>query len=367
MALLDKVTTEVDRYAGWGGWTTEVLIVIALTLLLYLLQRQIIKRLMRQMERTATLWDDALVEALRKPVVVLVWLVGIAFAASIIEKETGASIFGAIAPIRDLGVILIITWFMMRFIRNVQNNIIEQRAATGEFDRTTADAISKLARLSTVIIAALVALQTMGYSISGVLAFGGVGGIAVGFAAKDLLANFFGGLMLYLDRPFAVGDLVRSPDRNIEGVVENIGWRQTCIRTPDKRPLYIPNSIFANIALENPSRMSHRRIFETIGLRYDDIDKLENITTDIEAMLRSDAAIDHEEKVMVCFNSFGPSSLDVLISAYTRATDGPEFQKIKHRILLQIHTIVARHDAEFAFPTSTVHVPNGVRIESSGS
>ena len=364
--MLDKITAEVDKFAGWGGWTS-VLIVIILTLLLDLLQRQMIKRLMRQMERTPTLWDDALIEALCRPLVVLVWVVGLSFAATIIEKDTGAAILRAISPARDLGVILIITWFVMRFIRNVQNNIIEQRATTGEFDRTTADAISKLVRLSVIIVAALVALQTMGYSISGVLAFGGVGGIAVGFAAKDLLANFFGGLMIYLDRPFAVGDTVRSPDREIEGVVEHIGWRQTCIRTPDRRPLYVPNSIFANIALENPSRMSHRRIFETIGLRYDDIDKMETITTEIEAMLRNDSAIDQEAKVMVCFDRFGPSSLDVLISAYTRATDGPEFQKMKHRILLQIHTVVARNGAEFAFPTSTVLMPNGVRVENSKS
>ena len=365
--MLDKVTTEVDKLAGWGGWTTEVLTVIVLIFLLDILQRQILKRLQRQMERTPNLWDDALVEALRRPLAALIWVVGLAFAASIIEKDTGASIFRAVSPLRDLGVILIITWFLMRFIRNVQNNIVEQRAATGEFDRTTADAISKLVRLSVIIVAALVALQTMGYSISGVLAFGGVGGIAVGFAAKDLLANFFGGLMIYLDRPFAVGDLVRSPDREIEGKVEYIGWRQTCIRTPDKRPLYIPNSIFASIALENPSRMSHRRIFETIGLRYDDIDKMDAITAEIEAMLLNDVAIDRDHVVMACFNSFGPSSLEFLVSAHTQTTDGVEFQKIKHRILLQIHGIIARHSAEIAYPTSTLHVPNGIRVESGKS
>ena len=118
------------------------------------------------------------------------------------------------------------------------------------------DAMAKLLRLSVIITAGLVVLQTLGFSISGVLAFGGVGGIAVGFAARDLLANFFGGLMIYLDRPFSVGDWVRSPDRNIEGTVERIGWRLTVIRTFDKRPLYVPNSVFANIAVENPSRMA---------------------------------------------------------------------------------------------------------------
>ena len=90
------------------------------------------------------------------------------------------------------------------------------------------------------------------------------------FAAKDLLANFFGGLTIYLDRPFAVGDWIRSPDREIEGTVERIGWRLTLIRTFDKRPLYIPNAVFTTIAVENPSRMHNRRIYETIGIRYDD-------------------------------------------------------------------------------------------------
>ncbi|WP_258868179.1 mechanosensitive ion channel family protein [Alkalilimnicola ehrlichii] len=128
-----------------------------------------------------------------------------------------------------------------------------------------------------IVIAGLVVLQTLGISIAGVLAFGGVGGIAVGFAARDLLANFFGGLTVYLDRPFSVGDWIRSPDREIEGTVERIGWRQTRIRTFDLRPLYVPNSTFNSIALENPSRMSNRRIFETIGIRYNDADKMATI------------------------------------------------------------------------------------------
>ena len=96
------------------------------------------------------------------------------------------------------------------------------------------DAITKLLQMFVIITATLVVLQTLGVSVSGVLALGGIGGLAIGFAAKDLLANFFGGLMLYLDRPFAVGDWIRSPDREIEGDVEQIGWRLTRIRTFDK-------------------------------------------------------------------------------------------------------------------------------------
>ena len=158
-------------------------------------------------------------------------------------------------------------------------NIIAAKRSIGEeIDQTTIDAIAKLLRISVIIIGFLIALQSIGYSISGVLAFGGVGGIAVGFAARDLLANFFGGLMIYMDRPFNVGDWIRSPDKEIEGTVEKIGWRSTTIRTFDKRPLHVPNSIFSNISVENPSRMSNRRIKETIGIRYDDLSKMEKLS-----------------------------------------------------------------------------------------
>jgi len=208
----------------------------------------------------------------------------------------------------------------------------------------------------------LVTLQTLGFSISGVLAFGGIGGIAIGFAARDLLANFFGGLMLYLDRPFAVGDWVRSPDRSIEGGVEHIGWRLTRIRSFDMRPIYIPNGVFSTMVIVNPSRMTHRRLYETVGIRYADAGKMENIVADVRAMLERHPDIDSEQTTLVHFNKFAPSSLDFFISAYTRTTVWAEFHRVKQDVLLQINAIIAGHGAQIAFPTSTLEVPGGLRV-----
>jgi MscS family membrane protein len=222
------------------------------------------------------------------------------------------------------------------------------------------DAIAKLLRLSVLITAALVALQTLGFSVSGVLAFGGIGGIAVGFAARDLLANFFGGLMIYMDRPFAVGDWVRSPDRNIEGTVEEIGWRLTRIRTFDSRPLYVPNSVFTNIAVENPSRMQNRRIYETIGVRYDDATKVGAIVKDVTEMLNSHPEIQTDRTLMVNFTTCSASSLDFFIYCFTRTAVWAEFHRVKQDVLLKILEIVDKHGAEVAFPTSTIHVPDGI-------
>src|SRR6056297_262517 len=171
-------------------------------------------------------------------------------------------------------------------------------------DATTASALGKLLRLSVLITTALVVLQTLGFSISGVLAFGGIGGIAIGFAARDMLANFFGGIMLHLDRPMAVGEWVRSPDRDIEGTVEHISWRITRLRTFDQRPLYVPNSIFSNIIVENPSRMTHRRIYETVGVRYDDIAVVADIANDIRAMLERHERVDSDATLIVNFTHY---------------------------------------------------------------
>ncbi len=347
-------------------WVIQVFVIVFLALLLSFIAKRVLIRLREAARKTRSNWDDAVFESLRSPLSLFIWVLGFALAANVVGKETDAAIFSAVPTLRTVGVIFCIAWFLFKFIYNVEENIINsKREADPSYDRTTADAIAKLLRVSVVITAFLVALQSLGYSISGVLAFGGIGGIAVGFAARDLLANFFGGLMIYLDRPFSVGDWIRSPDRDIEGTVEVIGWRLTVIRTFDKRPLYLPNSIFNTIAVENPSRMSNRRIYETIGIRYADAAKMAVIVNDVKQMLQSHEEIDTDKTLIVNFNKFAASSLDFFIYAYTKTTDWVKYHEVKQDVLLRIIGIIEGQGAECAFPTSTVHIPEGVRVEQN--
>ena len=138
--------------------------------------------------------------------------------------------------------------------------------------RLSHSVVARTLQLLIAISTLLSLAQLFGYDLSTLLAFGGIGGIILGLAAKDWLANFFGGLMLMLDRPFAEGDWVRSPDRAIEGFIENVGWRLTRIRTFDRRPIFVPNSIFTGIVVENATRMKNRRMIENFSLCYEDID-----------------------------------------------------------------------------------------------
>lgn len=361
----------LDRLQDYSGQTDvifQVFVVVFLTLLLNFIAKKLLSHLHEKLKKTPTPWDDALVDALRKPLAVLIWVVGIALAAKVLHQHAPSVIFESVGTVRDIGVIVCVAWFLLRFIRRAERNFLQYRAAEGaEVDQTTVNAVAKLLRLSVLITACLIILQTLGFSISGVLAFGGIGGVAIGFASKDLLANFFGALMIYLDRPFVVGDWIRSPDRNIEGTVEYIGWRLTRIRTFDQRPLYLPNSTFTSIAVENPSRMTHRRIYETVGVRYDDAGKVRSIVRDVKKMLMEHPEIDQSQTVIVNFNQFASSSLDFFIYTFTRTTQWVRYHEVKEDVLLKVMDIVVSHDAEIAFPTSTIHVPESVRLHMERS
>lgn len=353
---LEEIRQWIAQFDREQLWIVKIFAIVFIALLVDFIQKRLLKRLQKQLDKTRNRWDDALLHALRRPLSLLIWILGLAFALQIMQVK-------AAEVVREVGIMLAITWFLIRFISFMERNILhEQELAGAPVDRTTASAISQLLRVSVLITATLVILQTLGVNISAILAFGGIGGIAVGFAAKDLLANFFGGLMVYLDRPFAIGDWIRSPDKEIEGTVERIGWRTTQIRTFDKRALYVPNSVFASIALENPSRMTHRRIYETIGVRYDDIDKLPAIVAEVKKMLQAHPEIDQTQTMIVNFNSFAPSSLDFFVYTFTRTTNWIRYHEVKQDVLFRISDIIAAHGAEIAFPTSTVHLPDPLRL-----
>jgi len=352
----------MDSFDTWvrqqvvGETPAMLFVYVGIVLLGVVIFNFILRRALARMEKkarqTSMVWDDALISAAGKPASWLVWVAGFSLAAQIVKSELSAGLQGAVPVIRTIGVIACISWFIVRLIRDMQNAFIRQKTERGQaVDRTTIDAIGQVLRILVVIGAFLVSLQSLGFSVSGVLAFGGIGGIAIGFAAKDLLANFFGGLMIHLDRPFAVGDWIRSSEKQIEGNVEYIGLRITRIRTFDKRPLYVPNSIFTNITVENPSRMSNRRINETIGVRYEDIGKVAGIVDDIRAMLLNHPEIDQSQTLVVTFTKFNDFSLDIMVNTFTRTTSGPRFYEAKQDVLLKIADIIAKRGADIAYPT----------------
>lgn len=332
-------------------WFWDISIVLGITVVVSLLWRFARKRLVQVFANTQNNWDDVVIAAIGMPITWMIIVVGFTWAGDITSTYFERDIGDSISAVRQLSLLIMAAWALWRLINRVEENQL-----ISGMDPTTVQLVGKLAKLSVTILIILPLFQLLGISISGILAFGGMGGLIVGLAAKDLLANFFGSMIIYMDKPFKVGDWIRSPDRSIEGTVESIGFRVTRIRTFDKRPLYVPNSVFTSIAVENPSRMLNRRIYETIGVRYQDARQVPAIMESVRQMLREHQDIDQNQTMIVNFNGFGASSLDFFIYTFTKTTDWVKYHDIKQDVLLKVMAIIHAANADCAFPTQTLHI-----------
>ena len=311
----------------------------------------ILKQIKKHSGSTKTQIDDHLISAISAPLKVLIWYGWLYFSLRELTAEIHS--LGQIVDYISITPVFILTWGVLRLISSTENFMLESE---GSFDKDSVRLFTRLVKILVVFAIVLGVAQYYGYAISSILTLGGVGGIVVGFAAKDMLANVFGGLMIQMDKPFSTGDWIRTADRSIEGVVEKVGWRMTRIRTFSKNPVYVPNSIFATIPIETPSRMTNRQIYEVIGIRYDDIAQMESIIEKVQALLTNNDHIANDQPCRVYFDVFNASSLDFVIWAFSSDTEVGEFKKMKGKLLLDIAQIIADHNAEIAYPTQTLHI-----------
>jgi len=346
-------------------WLLQIFGYVLATAIIQAITSRVLTRVIAKAEKTRIIVDEALFKAISKPLLVFIWLVGLSLAMIVLASQAqGFTLFDYVPKLKKLGFVIIITWGCVRFIRNMERLHIDACIAKNkEVDKTLVHAVGQLLTISIIITSTLACMQLFGVPISGLLAFGGIGGAGIAFASKDLLANFFGGLVVYLDRPFKVGDWIRSPDKPIEGTVEYIGWRVTRIRTFDKRPLYVPNGSFLTISVENPSRMTNRRIKTNVGVRYQDADKMDVIVDDVKSMLTQHPEIDTNQTLIVNMVEFGASSLNFMVYTFTKTTNWVKFQAVQHDVFLKILAIIDSHDAECAFPTQTLYLESSTSKE----
>ena len=329
-------------------------------LILLFVKNRLIGIILAVSEKTSTIYDELLLHSIKTP---SSYLIIIGYLLIVVDYFINQGLINFVFSLSTslfLLIVLMISWSILRGLNFYLTSKPYIKNLSGDDDATlvseTYEIVIRIIKVIVVIITLLIIMQELGLSISGLLAFGGVGGLIVGLAAKDLLSNFFGGMMIFFDRPFRVGEFIKSPDRNIEGIVEKIGWRLTVVRTFSKNVLYIPNTAFSSIIVENATRMSNRRINETIGIRYDDLSKMKSIINDVNIILSKNDKIDQSQKAKVYFKAFSASSCDFFIYAFTLTKDWEEFLSIKQDILLKVAEIIEKHDAEIAYPTTTVFI-----------
>lgn len=258
-----------------------------------------------------------------------------------------------IERVRDVFLIISAAYILWNWKGRFENLLSEKRIVR---DPAVTQLISKAISIMIIVVGGLLSLDVLGVPLSALLTISGLGSLAISFAAKDVVANFFGGVMVIINRPFLQGDWIYSPNKNFEGVVEFIGWYSTRIRTFERRPTYIPNALMIDAIIENPGRMYNRRIKAQIGVRYNDVDSLKNIVDDVRSMIKNHPDIDQKQIILVHFIRFGASSLDFEIYCFTKTTNWEKYLLIQQDVLLKISEIIASHGAEVAFPTQTIHV-----------
>lgn len=231
-------------------------------------------------------------------------------------------------------VVLSLTWVAFQSKKRVYQKIIQGK------DLFLATIVEKILTALILFVSGLIILQILGINVGPLITFGGIGAAAVGFACKDVIANFFGGFMIYATRPFAIGDIIEMPKEKILGHVESIGWYFTCIRDLRKQCLYIPNSRFANEVLLNQSRMTHRRIDEKIRIRGTDSDKGIVYIEQIRQLFKQNKYIDQEKPLEIFLLSIGPWGLEVEIKAYTQITNSEKFLQLRQELLWEVYNTI---------------------------
>ncbi len=309
-------------------------------------------------KKTKTNLDDLLLVAIEKPLEFSFVVMGFYVAGQAIPMSADvADIFAKI--VRSL-IAFTLFWTIFRALTPLSVLMDRTLGMIGSVSMrdTMKDFLVKLTKFVVICLGVAAVFQEWGFNVAAVLGSLGLVGMAVALGAKDFIANLFAGLTIFLDRMFEKGNWIQTPD--VDGTVEDIGFRATKIRRFDKALVTIPNARLAGEALVNFSRMTNRRIYWMIGLEYRTTkDQLRLIIQDISTFPTADLEFENDPlktKTFVFIDSFGGSSIDVMLYCFTKTTEWGEWLRVKERLAYRVKEIVEGHGAGFAFPSTSLYV-----------
>jgi len=355
-----RLLSDVHFFQSGEGLLFGTVLLVALWLLLTLVERQgrRIRPLVPQLAAT-----------LRRPLIT--GLAAALYLGWLAHAISGAA--PALMPLKGLEtatalILIALGWASVSVGQMLLRTEHVQRWLGVEDPRDRAMITSLLDRLlciGVVVITAAALMVTFGVSTTAVATMLGGAGIGIGFGTQQVSQNFLSGLMLYFTRPFSVGDWIQLPiwsgveTSTLQGTVERIGWYHTRIVTLDRRPLSIPNSVFATTPIENPGRMYNRRIKASISLRYEDLPHIQQITEAVQHLLETHPDIDQQQRILVSFDEWASSSINMLVYCFTRTTVWSDFLQVQQKIFLEIAEIVKQAGGDFAFNCTTLYpAPN---------
>jgi MscS family membrane protein len=313
------------------------------------------ERVQRWAGRTATKMDDILVGLVRGPVKVVSFVVLLHVGMEVYSWPESLAVF--LSSALKIIVALSITYVILKTV-DALTGVWQERATAADneqFGRQLLPLIRKTLKVFVVIVAALVTSQNLGLNVTGLIASLSIGGLALGLAAQDTLANLFGAVAVLVDRPFKVGDRVQLD--NVDGVVESIGFRSTRVRNLDGHLVTVPNKTMGSATITNVSLRPNIKTVMNIGVTYDtSTEKVERAVGILNEVCRAHPMT---EDVWISFNKFNDASLNLQVVHWWKGTDYKAYLAGVQELNLTIKRRFEESGIEFAFPTQTLYLKSG--------
>lgn len=355
---------ELLNYTVFDIKIMDIAIAIAIVMISFLLRQIISKIFVKILEtftkKTKINIDDNILQVLIEPLKLSTVILGVYLAKEWLKLNRFDAILESI--IKSFST-FIFFWILYRIIHSFEHLISKFSSNFGrELSKDIENFIVKTLKLIVVIIGVMSILQEWGINVTAFVASLGLVGMAFALAAKDTAANLFGSLVIFIDRPFRIGDWVQTP--SVEGTVEEIGIRSTKVRTFAQALVTVPNANMANEAITNWTRMQKRRIKMRIGLTYStSITQMETILKELRDMLQAHPEI-HNDQIMIFFDEFGDSSLNLFCYFFTNTTVWAEYLAVRENVNLEMMKIVEKNGASFAFPSQSLYIEKTPSLNS---
>ena len=348
---------EVWSQGVFGLNASDIIVGIIIFLIFYVLRRLfarfVISKLSKIVNKTSNKIDNTVVEVIEGPLKFLPIVLGFFIATSYIELSLEVQNF--VDLLNRTLITIFIFWLLHQLvipfsyiIKNFEDKI----------SKPLVNWTLKGLEIIIIVLGIVAVLELWGIKVGPVIAGLGLFGVAVALGAQDLFKNLISGIMILMEKRFTIGDVILVSNE-VEGVVEQIGFRSTLVRRFDSTPVMIPNYKFAEQSVTNYSRRHHRRIRWLIGFEYKtSIDQLKKIRDSITNLIENneDFAKNENSSFFIRIDSFSDSSIDMLVQAFTVTNDWSEFLRIKEELAVSIKEIVETNDAGFAFPSQSLYV-----------
>ena len=341
----------------FGINVSEIIIGLIIFLFFYVLRRLfarfIIRRLSKFVLRSKNQIDDAIIDVIEGPLKFLPVVIGFFIASSYIDFSANVQNF--IDLINRSLITIFIFWLLHQLVVPFSFLI---KKFEDKISKPLVDWTLRGLKILIFVLGIVAILELWGIKVGPVIAGLGLFGVAVALGAQDLFKNLISGIMILMEKRFTIGDVILVSGE-VEGVVEQIGFRSTLIRRFDTTPVMIPNYKFAEQSVINHTRRHHRRIRWLIGLEYrTTTQQLKNIRDQISSLIQDDSKYAKNENTnfFVRIDSFSDSSIDMLVQAFTETNDWGEFLKIKESLAVNIIEIVEKNKAGFAFPSQSIYL-----------